>query len=176
MSVNSYHPWATSACLSSCCCIFIHICFSLSSLQSQISGIVEMTSKSVNQNSTRFCRTWAAFLKRSIIMGTKTTYNHVAVSVIIMGLVIQEWDSAEEKLLRGWSLWNDMPHSSRAELHIHPPNEGPNRKLLLLPFSRIPQGCWWFWWYQDPQSAFNPRPLRQPCWWLYRPNWRLVQS
>lgn len=67
-----------------------------------------------------------------------------------MNLEIQEWDSAKEKLLRGWSIWNDMPHTTRAELHIHTPNEGSNRKLLLLPIARISQGCWWFRWYQDP--------------------------
>lgn len=77
----------------------------------------------------------------------------------IFGKMKQERDSAEEKFISRWSLWDYMSYPSREELHLHPTSERSDWQLLLLPISGLPQGSWRVWRDQGPQQAKDPGPL-----------------
>lgn len=45
----------------------------------------------------------------------------------------QGWDPAKKELLAGWCSWHNLPHTSRLELDLQFPSQGPDWELLLLP-------------------------------------------
>lgn len=75
-----------------------------------------------------------------------------------------------------WGLWHQLSHPTWKELYLCVASEGPDWKLLLLPLPCIPQGCWWIWWLQDPESSVDSCALPSSCCRLYFVDWRLVQG
>lgn len=88
----------------------------------------------------------------------------------------QEWNTTKEEFMARWSLWHNLPNSTRKELHLHAPSQGPNWFLLLLPISCNAQSCRWIWWLQDSQPSNDSRPFSSSCRRLHHPRRRLVQG
>lgn len=76
--------------------------------------------------------------------------------------------------MAGWSLWDNLPDPTGEELHVHPPSEGSDWKLLLLPLAWVPQGRWRIWWHQNLEPPSNPSPFSSPGRGFHRSCWRLV--
>jgi hypothetical protein len=51
---------------------------------------------------------------------------------VLTHVLIQEWHPATEEFMARWSFWNKLPYTTRKELYIQVPGEGPDRQLLLL--------------------------------------------
>ena len=60
-------------------------------------------------------------------------------------VLVQEWNPTKEEFVARWSFWNKLPYTSRKELYIQVPVEGPDRQLLLLSiivYAESSRGVW----------------------------------
>lgn len=75
-----------------------------------------------------------------------------------------------------WSPWDQLPHSSKLQLHLQISNQGSDWVLLLLPINSDAPSCWRIWRNQYLSETSNPDPLPNPGWRFHFINWRLVQD
>lgn len=89
---------------------------------------------------------------------------------------VQERDTTKEELMGRWSLWYKLPNPSWTELYICDASKGSDWKLLLLPHSWLPQGCWRLWWHQSTESSTNPCAVPSTSRGFHFTHRRLVQD